>query len=70
MVYGRRKHMVDVFVRPAGDAPAPPRSIDRRGYHLIGWRQGGFDWWAVSDIDAAELRELRDLLRRPPQGAY
>jgi len=70
MVYGRRKHMVDVFVRPTGDGPPPPKTAERRGYHLIGWREGGFDWWAVSDIDTAELQALRDLLRRPPKGVY
>src|SRR3569833_2096953 len=70
MVYGRRKHMVDVFVRPTGDGPPPPKTAERRGYHLIGWREGGFDWWAVSVIDTAELQALRDLLRRPPKGVY
>ena len=66
MVYGRRKHMIDVFVRPSGDAPAPPAEADRRGFHLIGWRHGGFDWWAVSDVDPAELKTLHKLLESPP----
>ena len=66
LVYGRRKHMIDVFVRPSGDAPAPPLSADRRGFHLIGWRHGGFDWWAVSDVDPGELKTLHKLLESPP----
>ena len=66
MVYGRRKHMIDVFVRPSGDAPAPPAEADRRGFHLVGWRHGGFDWWAVSDVDPAELKALHELLESPP----
>ena len=61
LVYGRRKHVIDVFLRPSGDASPPPASADRRGFHLIGWRHGGFDWWAVSDIDPAELKTLHDL---------
>jgi anti-sigma factor RsiW len=66
LVYGRRKHLIDVFVRPSGDAPAPPASADRRGFHLVGWRHGGFDWWAVSDVDPAELKTLHKLLESPP----
>ncbi|HEY3814172.1 MAG TPA: anti-sigma factor [Caulobacteraceae bacterium] len=66
MVYARRKHMIDVFVRPSGDAAPPPLKADRRGFHLIGWRHGGFDWWAVSDVDPAELESLHKLLESPP----
>jgi anti-sigma factor RsiW len=62
LVYGRRKHMIDVFVRPSGDAPAPPAAADRRGYHLIGWRHGGFDWWAVSDVGPGDLEALHQLI--------
>jgi anti-sigma factor RsiW len=69
LVYGRRKHLVDVFVRPSGDAPPPPARADRRGFHLIGWRRGGFDWWAVSDLDTTELATLkRDLEAAIPAG--
>jgi anti-sigma factor RsiW len=67
LVYGRRKHVIDVFLRPSGDAAPPPARADRRGFHLIGWRHGGFDWWAVSDIDPAELKTLHDLLEAPPR---
>jgi anti-sigma factor RsiW len=69
LVYGRRKHLIDVFIRPSGDAPAPPKTADRRGFHLVGWCQGGFDWWAVSDVDAKELTALHHLLERPPADA-
>jgi anti-sigma factor RsiW len=68
LVYGRRKHVVDVFVRPSGDGARPPAAVDRRGYHLIGWRQDGFDWWAVSDIDANELTALKRLMANPAAG--
>ncbi|HWE46977.1 MAG TPA: anti-sigma factor [Caulobacteraceae bacterium] len=66
LVYGRRKHFIDVYLRPSGDAPAPPASADRRGFHLIGWRHAGFDYWAVSDVDASELKALHSLLDSPP----
>ncbi len=62
MVYGRRKHLIDVFVRPSGDAPEPPKTADRRGYHLVGWRHGGFDWWAVSDVGSGDLEALHQLI--------
>jgi anti-sigma factor RsiW len=47
LVYGYRKHTIDVFVRPeALDAP-PLREL--RGFNVAHARGAGFDWLAVSD---------------------
>ncbi len=61
LVYGLRKHTIDVFVRPqAGPAPHAHTSIN--GLTVVGWRSGGFDWRAVSDVGADELERLRSLI--------
>ena len=65
VVYGRRQHVINVFSWPASDdrvAAAEPRS--RNGYNLEHWRDGAVDYWAVSDLNAAELRTFAELLRR------
>jgi len=31
------------------------RSLSRNGYNIINWKRAGFDWWAVSDVSAADL---------------
>ena len=64
LVYGRRKHVVSVFVWPAeGTSESAPRSGTDRGYGWIQWRHAGMRYWVVSDVAAAELEEFTRLLR-------
>jgi anti-sigma factor RsiW len=58
IVYKRRQHIINVFVWPAGSAavPAPAR---HDGYNLLGWSQRGLEFWAVSDVDPADLQQLK-----------
>jgi len=56
MVYARRQHMINVYAWPAASADAsPPNDLSRNGYHFVTWRTGGIEYWAVSDLNAAEL---------------
>jgi anti-sigma factor RsiW len=65
LVYQRRQHSINLFVWPAGDERATkPETITRQGYNLIFWKQSGMNWWAVSDLNAAELREFVSLVSR------
>ena len=65
LVYGRRKHFVNVFVLPTKepDTPIhPPGS--RQGYNWLHWRLGGMEYCAVSDVSDSDLHELAQLLRQ------
>jgi anti-sigma factor RsiW len=60
IVYKRRQHIINVFVWPAGGAPAGVSAKSRHdGYNLLGWSQRGLEFWAVSDVDAADLQQLK-----------
>ena len=64
VVYGRRQHIINVFSWPASDDAASssePRA--RNGYNVEHWRDGAVEYWAVSDLNAAELRTFVALLR-------
>lgn len=64
LAYGRRKHLINVYVWPeAGQNDAAPTAAARQGFHLLGWRQDGMRFIAVSDMGAAELAEFGGLLR-------
>ena len=63
LVYKRRLHTVNVFVWPsphAGDIAA--RLIPVKGYNLLTWSHNGLTYWAVSDLNGAELQQLQALL--------
>ena len=62
IVYGRRQHLIDLFVWPA-ESRAVGSSFDRQGYHLISWADGGSAFWAASDLNAGELAEFVRLAR-------
>ena len=62
LVYGRRKHFINVFVWPTKDADTPihpPGS--RQGYQWVHWRHQGMEFCAVSDVSAQDLHELAQL---------
>jgi anti-sigma factor RsiW len=63
LIYGRRKHEVNLFVWPvnaSGDAAA--RASGLRGYQLIRWRKGGMEYWLVSDLALPDLENLQKLV--------
>ena len=60
LVYQRRKHIINVFTWPSA-AAGGGRELDRNGYHVVDWNVSGMTWWAVSDLNAGELRQFENL---------
>lgn len=62
IVYKRRLHSINLFVRPARTLSLPVGMTDRRdGYSLVRWTAGGLEYWAVSDLDPKELKLFSQL---------
>jgi mycothiol system anti-sigma-R factor len=64
MVYGRRKHLINLFCWPATDEHSPAfQQRQRQGYHVVHWTKSGLEFWAVSDLNAAELQQFAQLVQ-------
>lgn len=60
LVYRRRLHSINVFVRPASQHSIQASgSLRKATYNLIWWTSAGLEFWAVSDIDQGELAQFR-----------
>jgi anti-sigma factor RsiW len=65
LVYHRNKHPINVFIMPAvGSSDRSPALSTRRGYNIFSWARGDMRYWAVSDLNATELRQFVGLLIR------
>jgi anti-sigma factor RsiW len=69
IVYGRRQHLISVFVLPAEEARGIVGQSELwRGYHVVTWRDVHFAYLATSDLNRPELETFvalagRDLKR-------
>jgi mycothiol system anti-sigma-R factor len=61
LVYGRRKHIINVFVEKASPVIAWTGSGSTQGYQWIAWQKDAFTLCAVSDVSSADLNTLKDL---------
>ena len=59
VVYGHRKHVIDVFMTPG---PLQAQGMQLQGYALTPCLLGGQSAWIVSDIDADSLRRFSALI--------
>jgi anti-sigma factor RsiW len=60
LVYGRRKHFINLFVWPAAsDEAKAPKTITREGYQLLHWADSDFNYWAVSDVNVNDLQTFK-----------
>ena len=60
LVYQRRKHFINLFVWPAAtDTAGSAKTITQQGYQLLHWVDGGFNYWAVSDVNEKDLQEFK-----------
>ncbi|WP_071334603.1 anti-sigma factor family protein [Burkholderia contaminans] len=62
LVYRYRQHVIDVYVRPAGEGPEAPYSTVSQGYALDRWDAAGMTWWAVTDAEPSALAAFRTAL--------
>ncbi len=62
LVYRRRLHQISVFIWPSdGRSAQAAYSAKIDGYHVLGWSKANMTYWAVSDLNEGELRELQAL---------
>jgi anti-sigma factor RsiW len=54
VVYRRGRHVINLFVWP-DERGGPGNGRSRDGYGLRHWRAGGLTFWAVSDVNPADL---------------
>ncbi len=61
LIYQRRKHLINLFIQPSGGSDkARERTLQKQGYNLIRWSQSGMMFWAISDVNADDLRQFAD----------
>jgi anti-sigma factor RsiW len=65
LVYGRRQHMINVFLWPTGRGrSAGSGDFTRQGYHVLHWITPEYTYWVASDLGLAELREFVGLVQQ------
>ncbi len=60
LVYRRNKHLINLFIWPGETGQS---EATKQGYHLIHWSQGDMTFWAVSDLNAADLAQFESIFR-------
>jgi anti-sigma factor RsiW len=62
LVFGRRQHVINLFVWPSSKQSGSRLSTFAiTGFNIVQWPEAGLTYWAVSDLNAAELREFARL---------
>jgi anti-sigma factor RsiW len=70
LVYQRGRHAINVFTWPAtssGDKGA--QKISRQGFHIREWQGAGMNYWAISDLNDADLDEFVRLFQERSIGS-
>lgn len=64
LVYRHHSHAINVFVWPArNQATRNIAAITKKGYNAAIWQGNGMQYWAVSDLNAADLKKFAELMR-------
>ncbi|KAB0682776.1 anti-sigma factor family protein [Aureimonas leprariae] len=63
LVYRRRQHVISVTVVPRREGEGAADPAPREGSRILRWDAGDLTYFAVSDLNGAELRQFADLFR-------
>lgn len=55
LVYRHNEHLITVVAEPAAAGVSGPHNSQADGYNMVNWTSSGFSYWAVSDLERAEL---------------
>jgi len=60
LVYRSRQHVINLFVWPDGQSGARAHALSKQGYNVLAWKDGDMNFWAVSDVNAADLKTFAE----------
>ena len=64
LIYQRQKHFINLFIWLSGsDSDVETKTVLRQGYNLFHWTRSGMTFWAVSDLNNAELQKFVQLVQ-------
>jgi len=64
LVYRRGAHVINLFVWPSASTRDFAETADGRlGYNVFYWTRGETNFWAISDLNATELRQFARLVQ-------
>jgi anti-sigma factor RsiW len=62
LVYQRNQHFINLFIWPSESGRnTDTESFTKDGYNVSHWDRDGFEFWAVSDVNADDLRAFAGL---------
>jgi anti-sigma factor RsiW len=62
LVYQRYRHVINLFVWPSEpDHNTAAGNFSKDGYNVSHWDRDGFEFWAVSDVNAEDLQAFAKL---------
>lgn len=65
LIYQRRKHYINLFIWPANSGTRETmETLEHQGYHLLHWTDTDFNYWAVSDVNANDLQQFKQLFEK------
>jgi anti-sigma factor RsiW len=67
LVYQRNQHVINLYIWPSEPSRnTAAESFSKNGYNVSHWDRDGFEFWAVSDVNAGDLRTFADLETQQP----
>jgi anti-sigma factor RsiW len=68
LVYGHRQHVIDLFIWPIeeGVHTSANRTFSRNGLNVLHWTAGAMGYWAVSDVNSADLEVFAERYATAP----
>jgi anti-sigma factor RsiW len=58
LLYKRGEHTINLFEWPSAEPDSNVTTLGLKGYNVLHWTQAGISYWAVSDLNAAELADF------------
>src|ERR1700722_7288971 len=62
LVYGRNHHLITLFQWPTSSADTPMTGSVVTGYNVVHWVSQHIEYWMISDLNDAELRQCAALI--------
>ncbi len=63
LVYKRHQHTINLFLWPSPSSDSGPQTLTMKGFNIVQWTQGHMTYWAISDLNATELRDFAQDLK-------